>query len=63
MGEVPYRAKEFTNRIDRLYYAIEEEKNYELSKSLLKELKDDYGENDSVVIEASILIDIMDKEV
>lgn len=63
MGEVPYRPKEFRNKIDKLYYLIEEEKNYELSKSLLEELIDDYGKNDSVVIEASILIDMMDKEV
>ena len=62
MGEVPYRAKEFRNKIDRLYYAIEEEKNYELSKSLLEELKNDYGEKDSVIMEASLLIDMMDKE-
>uniref|UniRef100_UPI004047E918 AAA family ATPase n=1 Tax=Aliarcobacter sp. TaxID=2321116 RepID=UPI004047E918 len=56
MGEVLYRPDEFRKKIDRLFYAIEDEKNYELSKKLFDELKEDYGENDSVILEAKMLI-------
>ncbi|WP_418185896.1 AAA family ATPase [Aliarcobacter vitoriensis] len=56
MGEVLYRHDEFRKKIDRLFYAIEDEKNYELSKKLFDELKEDYGENDSIILEAKMLI-------
>lgn len=56
MGEVLYRPDEFRKKIDRLFYAIEDEKNYELSKKLFDELKEDYGENDSIILEAKMLI-------
>jgi len=62
MGEVLYRPDEFRKKIDRLYYAIEEEKNYELSMELLRELEKDYGENDSVMIEAKMLIEMTFRE-
>ena len=61
MGEVLYRPNEFRKKIDRLYYAIEEEQNYELSLNLLKELENDYGEMDSTIIEAKLLIEMMEK--
>ena len=56
MGEVLYRPDEFRKKIDRLFYAIEDEKNYELSKKLFDELKENYGENDSIILEAKMLI-------
>jgi len=59
MGEVQYRPEEFRKKIDRLYYAIEEEKDFEKSQELLSELEKDYGENDSVVMEAKMLIEMM----
>lgn len=40
MGEVLYRPDEFRKKIDELY-AIEDEKNYELSKKLFDELKEE----------------------
>jgi len=62
MGEVQYRPEEFRKKIDRLYYAIEEEKDFEKSQRLLNELEKDYGENDSVIIEAKMLIEMMQDE-
>jgi len=62
MGEVQYRPEEFRKKIDRLYYAIEEEKDFEKSQRLLRELEKDYGENDSVIIEAKMLIEMIQDE-
>ena len=62
MGEVLYRPDEFRKKIDRLYYAIEEEKNHELSMELLRELEEDYGASDSVILEAKMLLEMMTKE-
>lgn len=59
MGEVLYRPDEYKNKIDNLYYVIEEEKDYEKSIELLEELKKDYGQKDRVIIEISMYIDMM----
>jgi len=61
MGEVKYRPKEFDDKIDRLHIAIDDRKLEEAKEQLL-ELKKDYGENDSVIIEAEMLISIFENE-
>lgn len=61
MGEVSCRPDEYKNKIDKLYYVIEEEKNYEKSIKLLEELKKDYGQKDKVIMEISMYIDIIFK--
>jgi len=61
MGEVKYRPKEFDDKIDRLHIAIDDRKLEEAKEQLL-ELKKDYGENDSVIIEAEMLISIFTNE-
>ncbi len=58
MGEVDYRPKEFRDKIDRLHIAIDDKKFEEATKQL-NELKKDYGENDAVVLEAQMLIDVL----
>jgi AAA15 family ATPase/GTPase len=58
MGEVDYRPKEFRDKIDRLHIAIDDKKFEEATKQL-DELKKDYGENDAVVLEAQMLIDVL----
>jgi AAA15 family ATPase/GTPase len=57
MGEVKYRPKEFDNKIDKLHIAIDDRKIDE-AKEQLEELKKDYGEDDTVIIEAEMLISI-----
>ena len=61
MGEVAYRPKEFDEKIDRLFYEIDE-RNLEEAKELLMELKKSYGKNDTTVMEATMLIEMFDKE-
>jgi len=61
MGEVAYRPKEFDDKIDRLFYEIDE-RNLEEAKRLLVELKKSYGEKDVTIMEATMLIEMFDKE-
>ena len=61
MGEVEYRPSEFRDKIDKLYYEIEEQGNYKLAKDLLDELTKDYGSHDRVIIEAKMLLEAMEK--
>ncbi len=61
MGEVEYRPKEFVDKIDRLFIEIENQ-NIDKAKELLKELKNSYGEKDSTVVEAKMLIDMYENE-
>lgn len=56
--EVPKRTKEYENKVDNLFGYLEDE-NIEKSKELLNELKKDYGEKDSVVQEAQILLEMI----
>lgn len=60
---VPKRTKEYEDKVDNLFGFLEDE-NIEKSKEILNELKKDYGEKDSVVQEAQIMLDmIKDNEV
>jgi len=61
MGEVAYRPREFKDKIDKLYEDIDNRK-FEEAKEKLAELKKDYGEKDSVVQEAEMLIDVLSSE-
>ena len=61
MSEVEYRPSEFRDKIDKLYYEIEEQGNYKLAKDLLDELTKDYGSHDRVIIEAKMLLEAMEK--
>ena len=61
MGEVKYRPKEFDDKIDKLHIAIDDRKLKE-AKERLEGLKKDYGENDSIIIEAEMLISIFTNE-
>ena len=61
MGEVAYRPREFDDKIDRLFYEIDE-RNLEEAKQLLAELKKSYGEKDTTIMEATMLIEMFDKE-
>lgn len=55
---VPKRTKEYKNKVDNLFGFLEDE-NIKKSEELLIELKKDYGEKDSVVQEAQILLDMI----
>ena len=55
---VPKRTKEYENKVDNLFGYLEDE-NVEKSEEILNELKKDYGEKDSVVQEAQIVLDII----
>lgn len=61
MGEVKYRPKEFEYKIDKLHIAIDEKQFKEAKKQLL-ELKNSYGEDDAIIIEAEMLISILSEE-
>jgi len=61
MGETAYRPREFKDKIDKLYEDIDNRK-FEEAKERLVELKKDYGEKDSVVQEAEMLIDVLSSE-
>ena len=58
MGEVSYRPKEFTDMIDEMYEFIDENK-YQDALKIFNILKENYGENDVVIIEAKISLDMM----
>lgn len=55
---VPKRTEEYENKIDDLFVCLDDE-NIEKSEELLAELKKDYGEKDSIVQEAQILLDMI----
>lgn len=57
---VPKRTDEYEDKVDNLFGHLEDE-NIEKSQELLDELKKDYGTNDSVVMEAQNLLDILKK--
>lgn len=60
---VPKRTKEYEDKVDNLFGFLDDE-NIEKAEEILNELKKDYGEKDSVVQEAQILLDmIKDNEV
>jgi len=61
MGEVSYRPKEFTDMIDEMYEFIDENK-YQDALKIFNILKENYGENDVVIIEAKISLDMMKLE-
>lgn len=55
---VPKRTKEYEDKVDNLFGFLEDE-NIKKSEELLIELKKDYGEKDSIVQEAQILLDMI----
>lgn len=55
---VSKRTKEYENKVDNLFGFLEDE-NIQKAEEILNELKKDYGEKDSVVQEAQILLDII----
>ena len=55
---VPKRTKEYENKVDNLFGFLEDE-NLGKAEEILTELKIDYGEKDSVVQEAQILLDMI----
>lgn len=55
---VPKRTQEYEDKVDNLFGFLEDE-NVEKSEEILIELKKDYGEKDSVVQEAQILLDMI----
>ena len=55
---VSKRTKEYENKVDNLFGFLEDE-NVEKSEEILNELKKDYGEKDSVVQEAQIMLDMI----
>ena len=61
MGEVTYRPKEFSNMIDEMYELIDEN-DYHKAVVIFKKLKNNYGENDTTIIEAKIALDMMEPE-
>ena len=61
MGEVLYRPNEFREKIDNLYYEIDN-KNFIEAQKLLDNLAIDYGKKDSIIMEAQMLIDMFNKE-
>jgi len=61
MGEVAYRPREFNDKIDKLYIAIDDRK-FEEAEKKLEELKKDYGTKDKVIIEVEMLISVLKSE-
>jgi len=61
MGEVAYRPREFKDKIDKLYIAIDDRK-FKEAEERLQELKKDYGAKDKVIIEAEMLINVLSNE-
>ena len=55
---VPKRTKEYEDKVDNLFGFLDDE-NIIKSEEILNELKKDYGEKDTVVQEAQILLDII----
>jgi len=57
MGEVAYRPQKFRDMIDKLFIQIDN-KNIDEAKKQLEVLKKSYGEEDSTILEAQMLIEI-----
>jgi predicted ATP-binding protein involved in virulence len=55
---VPKRTKEYEDKVDNLFGFIDDD-NIEQAELILQDLKKDYGEKDSVVIEAQTMIDVL----
>lgn len=55
---VSKRTKEYENKVDNLFGFIDDN-NIEEAELILQDLKKDYGEKDSVVIEAQTMIDVI----
>ena len=55
---VPKRTKEYEDKVDNLFGFLDDE-NITKSEEILNELKKDYGEKDSVVQEAQIMLDMI----
>lgn len=55
---VPKRTEEYENKVDNLFGFIDDE-NIEEAEAILEKLKLDYGEKDSIVIEAQTMIDMI----
>ncbi|HUH43039.1 MAG TPA: AAA family ATPase [Sulfurimonas sp.] len=55
---VSKRTEEYENKVDNLFGFIDDE-NIEEAELILKDLKKDYGEKDSIVIEAQTMIDML----
>lgn len=55
---VPNRTKEYENKVDNIFGFLDDE-NIQKAEEILNELKKDYGEKDSVVQEAQIMLDMI----
>jgi len=55
---VPKRTKEYEDKVDDLFGYLEDEDILK-AKILLEELKKDYGEKDPIILEAQIMIDML----
>ena len=55
---VSKRTKEYEDKVDNLFGFIDDD-NIEQAELILQDLKKDYGEKDSVVIEAQTMIDVL----
>lgn len=55
---VPKRTLEYEEKVDNLFGYLEDE-NLDKAKILLEELKKDYGEKDTIVIEAQVMLDLL----
>jgi len=55
---VPKRTQEYENKVDNLFGFLDDE-NIEKVEELLTELKKDYGERDTIIIEAQTMLDVL----
>lgn len=55
---VPKRTQEYEDKVDNLFGFLDDE-NIEKAEELLVELKKDYGERDTIVIEAQTMLDVL----
>jgi predicted ATP-binding protein involved in virulence len=55
---VPKRTKEYEDKVDNLFGFLDDE-NIQKAEEILNELKKDYGEKDSIVQEAQIMLDMI----
>jgi predicted ATP-binding protein involved in virulence len=61
MGEVQYRPKKYSDMIDSMYSHIDNNR-YKEALELFNKLKENYGENDTVIIEAKMALELMEPE-
>lgn len=61
MGEVQYRPKKYSDMIDSMYSYIDENR-YQEALEVFNQLKENYGENDTVIIEAKMALELMEPE-